>query len=218
MGIDPESGLPNYGFSMSDLEPGVIGPFTVLGHREVANYDGTNGTHAISINGAEPEVTTAGYRESWSLFPIPERVGNGSQELTGLSYTRDTWRPVSGQDGAFEDEALHRETGYLLWDAQNGHAYRVIALPRGVTLVAVAQEVSADSTELMFVADSDDRLLGGIVSNPILTKSARTVRFESTMRIDDEGGSFNYEDTTDQARDEQGEIVRHVNTNTVNRI
>jgi hypothetical protein len=215
-GPDLESRLPNYGFKeFSDLEPGSIGPFTALGDAEVANYDGTRGVD-VSFDPSRGEVvTTEGFRESWSLFPLREPVENGSQVLTGLSYTRDSWRPLAEDGGKFEDDLLHTETGYLLWDAGNRLAYRVIALSRGVTAVAVARDVDTESTALTFVAEegSDDPLLGGIVSNPVLGKSARTVRFTSTMQVTDGGASFTYDDVAEQRR--EGQEVRHTDSNTL---
>jgi hypothetical protein len=218
--VDPESGRPNYGFNpASDLEEGSVGPFTVLGDQEVANYEGTEGRDTSYDNGLGDMVTTDGFRESWSFFPVDGPVENGTQVLTGLSYTRDSWRRVPSQDEpTFEDRPLHSETGYLLWDAQNRLAYRVIALPRGVTLLAVARDVGEGSTELTFVAeaDSNDPFLGGIVSNPILSESVRTVSFTSTMQIFDGGTSFTYQDTAEQRRTEQG--VTHTDSNTLTRI
>lgn len=220
-GMDPDTypPLPNYGFNpTSDVAPGSIGPFTPLGDMEVANYDGTAGIDTSFDNDGGEIVRTEGFRESWSFFPLGEPVENGSQVLTGLSYTRDSWRPT-GEEDMFEEQSLHSETGYLLWDAQNGHAYRVIALPRGVTLLAVATDVGAESTELKFEADAEanDPFRGGIVSNPILSGSVRTVRFASTMRIDVGGGAFDYEDIAEQVRDGE-ERVRHTDTNRVERI
>jgi hypothetical protein len=218
-GIDPESGRPNYGFNpISDLEEGSVGPFTVLGDQEVANYEGTAGSDTSYDNGLGDTVATDGFRESWSFFPIHEPVENGTQVLTGLSYTRDSWRPVSDQAGTFEDEPLHSETGYLLWDAQNGLAYRVIALPRGVTLLAVARDVDEESTELTFVAEADstDPFVGGILSNPILSESVRTVSFISTMRIVDSGRSFTYDDSVEQRR--SGQEFEHTDSNSLIRI
>ena len=218
-GTDPESGRPNYGFNpTSDLPGGSIGPFTVLGDQQVANYDSTAGIDNSYDNVRGEMVTTDGFRESWSFFPIHEPVKNGTQVLTGLSYTRDSWRPVPDQTDTFEDETLHSETGYFLWDAQNGLAYRVIALPRGVTLLAVARDVNEESTELTFVAeaDSNDPFFGGILSNPILFESARTVRFESTMRILDSGTSFAYDDKAEQRR--EGQEVEHTDSNSLIRI
>jgi hypothetical protein len=218
---DPASNSPNWGFNAtSDLSPGSIGPFTALGDLEVANYDGIVGIDTSFDTNRGEIVMTEGFRESWSFFPIREPVVNGSQVLTGLSYTRDSWRPVPEEVGTFEDEPLHSETGYLLWDAQNGQAHRVIATPRGVTLLAVARDVDAGSNELTFEADadSDDPLLGGILSNPIIqSASTRTIRFTSTMRIAGDGSSLAYDDAAEQLREDQGE-VRHTDSNSLNRI
>lgn len=222
--IDPTSGEPNYGFSMSDLEDASFGPFKVLGHSLVANYDGIEGRDTSFDNDRNEVVTNEGFRESWSFFPLPEPVENGTQVLNGLSYTRDSWRRVPDTDPneppEFEDKALHRETGYLLWDDVNQQAYRVIALPRGVTVLAVTQEVNRndDSTELVFVAvgGTTDAQQGGITSNPILSGSANTVSFESRMVIANDGSSFTYKDTAQQSRESLS--VEHVDRNTLERI
>jgi hypothetical protein len=240
-GKDPDSGFDNYGFTpTSDLPPGSLGPFTPLGDLEVANYDGVAGIDTSFDNDGGTVVTTEGFRESWSFFPLREPIVNGSQVLTGLSYTRDSWRasgeiePVEhveldpddehlrleDEHVLFEEESFHSEIGYLLWDEANGLAYRVIALPRGLSVLAVATDVGANSTELRFEADAlaNDPFRGGILSNPILSGSVQTVHFASTMRIAGDGSSFEYEDIADQVRKGDEEPVRHTDTNRLERI
>jgi hypothetical protein len=240
-GNDPDSGFPNYGFTTtSALTTEEFGPFAPLGDLEVANYDGMAGIDTSFDNDGGEFVTTEGFRESWSFFPLREPVENGTQVLTGLSYTRDSWRRLPGdpepvehveldpedehlllEDAPvlFEEKSLHSETGYLLWDATNGLAYRVIALPRGMTVLAVARDVGVDSTELKFEADgrANDPSRGGILSNPVLSGSVQTVRFDSTMQIGDGGSSFVYEDIAEQSR-EGNEPVEHRDTNGLARI
>lgn len=219
-GIDPESGRRNYGFNpVSDLEPGSIGPFTMLGDREVANYDGLVGVDTSFDHERGEMVTTKGFRESWSFFPIADPIENGRQVLTGLSYTRESWRPDPASEGGFEDVSLHSETGYLLWDAANGMAFRVVAVPRGVSLLAVAHEVDRDAAEVRFAASTDPKEpVGGILSNPMMAGSVSTERFTSTMQVVDEGRAFVYEDTAEQRRIETDETIRHTNTNTLTRV
>jgi hypothetical protein len=120
----------------------------------------------------------------------------------------------------FENDAMHRETGYLLWDTANNQAYRAIVLPRGVAVLAVATDITVndDSTELAFiaVAGSSNPREGGISSNPILAGSANTIRFDSTMIIGSDGSSFSYTDTATQL---QGDLeVAHTDKNTLKRI
>jgi hypothetical protein len=223
--IDPESREPNYGFSFSDLEAGSLGPFTVLGHSLVANYDGIQGRDTSFDNDRNAVATNDGFRESWSFFPLPEPVENGTQVLNGLSYTRDSWKRVLDPDPddelpVFEDKALHREMGYLLWDPDAQQGYRVIALPRGVTVLAVTREINVNDneTQLIFVAKagSQDQQDGGITSNPILSGSANTTQFESSMVIANDGSSFSYEDKALQTR---GSVeLEHVDTNTLERV
>jgi len=222
--FDPASGEPNYGFSMSDLAEGSLGPFTVLGHSVVANYDSTQGNDTSFDNEHRAVMSNDGFRESWSFFPLSEPVENGPQVLTGLSYTRDSWRRVldtnPDEPPLFEDAALHRESGYLLWDPEAEQGYRVIALPRGVTVLAVTREINVndDSTELVFlaVAGSDNPGDGGILSNPILSGLANTIHFESKMLIVKDGSSFTYNDTAQQTR---GELeMEHIDTNVLERV
>ncbi len=107
-----------------------------------------------------------------------------------------------------------------LWDEEHEQAYRVIAMPRGVTVLAVAQGVPADATELTFEADttSDDPLKGGILSNPLLAQSARTVSFTSKLTIVDDGTSFSYEDTSEQQRGDGTEPFVHTDENSLDRV
>jgi hypothetical protein len=218
---DPATGLPNYGFNaISNLPPGFMGPFTPLGGFDGSNYDGTAGFDS-SFDNERGEITeNNGFRESWSFFPIDEPVENASQRLVGLSYARDSWRRTGNdEDFTFEEKPLHSETGYLLWDEEHGQAYRVIAMPRGVTVLAVAQGVSADSTELNFDTEpvGNDPIGGGIQSNPLLTQAARTTRFRSTFTIGENGSSFSYDDLADQERADS-DPMRHTDSNTLERV
>jgi hypothetical protein len=83
----------------------------------------------------------------------------------------------------------------------------------------VAPDAPADATELRFEADatSDDPLKGGILSNPLLARSARTVRFTSTMTIGDNGASFSYADSSEQQRGDTDPFV-HTDENSLYRV
>jgi hypothetical protein len=219
---DPETGHTNFGFSaVSNLAPGSLGPFTRLGDLEVANYDGIAGFDSSFDNDRGEITENNGFRESWSFFPINDRIENASQNLVGLSYTRDSWRRVGADEGfSFEEKPLHSEKGYLLWDEEHGQAYRTIAMPRGVTVLAVARAVTADSTELHFDTEptADDPLGGGILANPLLNQTTRTARFTSTLTINEGGTSFTYDDATEQQRTGSEETFRHTDTNTLVRV
>jgi len=220
--LDPATGRKNYGYSASsDLPPAFAGPFTPLAALEVANYDGIAGADSSFDNALGSVTENNGFRESWSFFPIDDPVVNASQKLVGLTYTRDSWRRVgSGEDETFAEVPLHSETGYLLWDEEHSQAYRVIAMPRGVTVLAVAQGVLADATEVTFEADtiSEDPFKGGILSNPLLAESARTVSFTSTMTIIDYGTAFSYKDTAQQQRADTEGPISHTDENTLVRV
>ena len=110
--------------------------------------------------------------------------------------------------------------GYLLWDADAQQGYRVIALPRGVTVLAVTQEINVNDELHGAGLRRRSRLErspdGGIVSNPILAGLANTVHFESRMTIANDGSSFTYTDTARQTREQLD--VEHVDENTLERI
>jgi hypothetical protein len=92
-------------------------------------------------------------------------------------------------------------------------------MPRGVTVLAVAQDVGAESTELHFDTEAvgNDPVGGGIQSNPFLTEAARTTRFRSTLTIADGGKAFTYDDVADQVRGDS-DPVRHTDSNTLVRV
>jgi hypothetical protein len=220
---DPDSDRPNFGYTpTSTLAPASLGPITLLGNFEApANFDGTAGFDS-SFNNDQGEITeNNGFRESWTFFPLNDRVENAAQNLVGLSYTRDSWRRVGADEAfTFEEKPLHSETGYLLWDEDHEQVYRVIAMPRGVTVLAVARNVTAGSTELVFDTEptEDDPFGGGILSNPFLNQSMTTSRFTSTLTIGEEGKAFSYADTVVQQRTESEEPMVHTDSNSLMRV
>ncbi len=125
------------------------------------------------------------FRERMCFTPLGP-VSNGPQILYGLRYSTTAW-PLG------EDEPFHEETGYWLWDAQRGEVMRCFMVPRGVTVLAGGK---ASPTASCFTMTAE---LGspcfGILSNPFLDKHFRTVRFDVTVSLNEDGSLSYHEDT-----------------------
>ena len=113
-------------------------------------------------------------------------VDNHEQQLWGLRYSTTAWR-------LDEDDAFHEELGYWLWDPKREEVYRCFLVPRGVALIA-GGKAKADSKSFRLEADCGSETFG-ICSNPFLDEEFKTVRYELTVTLN-EDGSLSYDEDT----------------------
>ena len=99
------------------------------------------------------------------------------------------WRPGEGT----EENPFHTEVGYWLWDATDGQVMRCFLIPRGSALIA-GGAVEADATTFTLTSEVGSETYG-ILSNRFLAAQARTVRYEVTIDLS-EDGVFSYEETS----------------------
>jgi len=142
------------------------------------------------------------YREHLIFEPCGPVI-NGPQVLYGLRYSTTAW-PLG------EASPFHEETGYWLWDAQAEQVMRCFMVPRGVTILA-GGTASADATELRMSAVCGSETFG-ILSNPFLAQAFKTVRYELTVNIL-EDGSFSYSEDTQLDISQQNDIFHHTDRN-----
>ena len=144
------------------------------------------------------------YREEVSLEPLGP-VDNGTQSLYGLDYRMKAW-PIG------EDEPFHMEVGYWLWDAESRLVMRSVMVPRGVTLIATG-EAGPDAMSFTLRAEKGDEV-SGILQNPYLMRAARTIEYEVTLTVG-EDGSFAYtQDILLEMRVQPG-VFHHTDQNTL---
>jgi hypothetical protein len=146
------------------------------------------------------------YRERVEFKPFGP-VDNGAQTLYGLDYRMAAYR----RD---EDLPFHTEVGYWLWDGADGQVMRCFIVPRGsVVLAGGASTPEATSFELMAECGSE---VYGILSNPYLSRGARSAAYRATVTVD--GDVFSYEEETTIEHGRWPEPIRHTDRNRLRRV
>jgi hypothetical protein len=107
------------------------------------------------------------------------------------------------------------EVGYWLWDAASSLVMRCFMVPRGVTVLA-GGTASTDARELRMSAEAGSGVFG-VLNNPYLDEAAKTVRYELSVRIGDDG-SFSYEEDTVLDFQGQSAPFHHTDRNTLRRV
>ncbi len=176
-----------------------LGPLAAL----AGSWEGDKG---IDISPSSHGPVETKYRESLTLKPMGPVV-NGPQELYGLRYATTAW-PLG------DDEPFHEELGYWLWDGETSEVMRCFMVPRGVTLIA-GGHAAPDARHLEMRAEAGSATYG-ILSNPFLDDAFRTVRYELTITVHDDG-SFSYSEDTQLKIHGQQEIFHHTDRNTLTR-
>ncbi|MCZ6801563.1 MAG: heme-binding beta-barrel domain-containing protein [Nitrospirae bacterium] len=147
------------------------------------------------------------FRERMTFDPMGPVV-NGPQVLYGLRYATVAW-PL-GQDNPF-----HEEVGYWLWDSQAQQVMRCFIVPRGIAINAGGPSTAQANTFEM-IADVGSHTYG-IASNPFLDKAFKTMRYELTVTIHDDGTMSYHEDTQLQIQG-QSELFHHTDHNTLKQL
>lgn len=165
------------------------------------NWKGDQGldvSHSYTVGGTKENV----YREEISFVPFGP-VANGTQCMYGLDYRMEAWR-------LGEEDSFHMEVGYWLWDAERNLVMRCFMVPRGVTVLA-GGEAAADARSFSLSAKMGEEIFG-ILQNPYLIEAARTVEYQFTGTIG-EDGSFAYEEDTLLEMRVQPGVYHHTDKN-----
>lgn len=179
-----------------------LGPLAPL----AGTWEGAEGLD-VSFSHSQAGAEETPFRERISFEPFGP-VNNGEQVLHGLDYRASAWR-------IGEDDPFHMEVGYWLWDGAAGQVMRCFMVPRGSTLIA-GGAASPGDRELRMSAEAGSEVYG-ILSNPYLAEAARSVRYELTVRIE-EDGVFSYEEDTVLAFRGEKELFHHTDRNRLQRV
>jgi hypothetical protein len=180
-----------------------LGPLATL----VGTWEGAQGLDVAYAN-AKGAVIETPYRERASFGPFGP-VDNGRQALFGLDYRMSAWR--LGEEG----DPFHTEVGYWLWDGTTSQVMRCFMVPRGVAVLA-GGTAAADARSFTMKAESGSETYG-IVQNHYLYQAARTLRYEVTIDIGDDG-TFSYAENTVVELTALGSTLDHTDRNTLHRI
>jgi len=178
-----------------------LGPLAAL----VGTWEGDKG---LDIAPA-PDRTTreTPYRERMQFEETGE-VDNHEQILYGLRYRTTAW-PLG------KDDPFHEELGYWLWDAKEEQVLRCFLVPRGVTVIA-GGTAKTDARSFQLAADVGSETYG-ICSNRFLDREFKTVRYELSFQVNDDG-TIRYEENTQLRIKGQSEIFHHKDSNTLKRV
>ena len=145
--------------------------------------------------------------EHYESHPI-DRQTNGPQLFYGLRYHTHIVKPG-------ETETFHDQVGYWLWEPAAATVTLTLGIPRGQVLLA-SGPAAADATEFELTATVGSEVYG-ILSNPFLQQSFRTVsyRIHVTLNAD---GTWSYEEEGLLQIPGNDELFRHIDRNTLTRI
>jgi len=190
-------------FAVDDADPDVranLGPLAPL----AGTWEGDEG---FDVAPGRDGAARSRFRERMVFEPMGP-VQNGPQTIYGLRYSTMAWR-------LGEADAFHEEEGYWLWDPKAGQVMRSFIVPRGVTVNAGGAAGPEDKT--FYLSAEVGSEVYGVTSNPFLERAKRTICFELTVTIHDDG-RFSYDEDTQIRIEGRDGIFHHTDRNTLSRI
>ena len=177
-----------------------LGPLTPL----AGIWEGTKGADEHPV--AEGSEQNA-FVERYELQPI-DRQTNGPQLFYGLRYHTHIVKPG-------EVETFHDQVGYWLWEPAAGIVTLTLGIPRGQVLLA-GGPADRDATEFEVSAAVGSEVYG-ILSNPFLDRSFRTLSYRMRVTVNDDG-TWSYEEEGVLQIPGRDEPFSHIDRNTLTRI
>ena len=183
---------------------GEWGPLAGL----IGEWESDRGGLDAAFSHSRGEVLQTPYLEKLTMKPFGP-VDNGNQHLYGLDYKSAMWR-------GDEENPFHTEVGYWLWDGATGEVMRGFVVPRGITVLA-GGTAAADATSFTLTARPGDPNYS-IGENKYLSQHASTLSYDVTITIDDDDGSWSYDEKTMLKMDEFPEPFAHTDSNTLRKV
>ncbi len=170
------SGIEPYGsdiYTEPDADPDTLanlGPLTAM----AGTWEGTKGAdeHPV-VEGTEHDS----FVERYELQPIDPQT-NGPQLFYGLRYHTHIVKPG-------EVETFHDQVGYWLWEPATDTVTLTLGIPRGQVLLA-GGSAGADAREFELTASVGSEVYG-ILSNPFLDQSFRTLSYRIHITLNPDG-------------------------------
>ena len=146
------------------------------------------------------------FRERMTFEPLGPVV-NGPQVLYGLRYATMAWPLI-------QEQPFHEEVGYWLCDAERRQVMRCFVIPRGV-VVNAGGTAEPHAQQFRMAAEAGSAIYG-VLSNPFLEQTMKTVHYELEVTIH-EGGQFSYVEDTQIQIPGRSELFHHTDQNTLTR-
>jgi hypothetical protein len=166
-------------------------------------WEGTGADEHPAVDGIERNT----FVEHYELEPI-DRQTNGPQLFYGLRYHTHIVKPG-------EVETFHDQVGYWLWEPSARAVTLTLGIPRGQVLLA-SGSAREDATDFELTATVGSEV-HGILSNPFLDQSFRTVSYRIHVTVNNDG-TWSYEEEGLLAIPGTEALFRHIDRNTLTRI
>jgi hypothetical protein len=148
------------------------------------------------------------FYETITFEAVGDVTNAEKQNLAALRYHQVVSRKSN-------DQVFHNETGYWMWDAEQGVVMQALTIPRGVCLIAggTFHESGQGGPVVLEVRASIDDADWRIVQSPFMRDNARTLEFDH--KITAAADTLVYEETT--VVDIYGNRFDHTDENTLTR-
>ena len=167
-------------------------------------WEGTKGSDQHPV----AEGTEANsFVEHYELHPI-DRQTNGPQLFYGLRYHTHITKPG-------ELETFHDQVGYWLYEPAAETVTLTLAIPRAQVLLASGAAGPGD-TEFELTASVGSEVYG-ILSNPFLDQSFRTVSYRIHVTVNGDG-TWSYEEEGMLQIPGRDELFSHIDRNTLTKV
>jgi hypothetical protein len=176
-----------------------LGPLRAL----AGIWEGTGTDEHPVVDGTERNT----FFERNELQPI-DRQTNGPQLFYGLRYHTHIVKPG-------EMETFHDQVGYWLWEPAAETVTLTLGIPRGQVLLA-GGSAAADAKEFEVTAAVGSEVYG-ILSNPFLDQSFRTLSYRMHVTVSDDG-TWSYEEEGMLDIPGRAEPFPHIDRNTLTRV
>ena len=177
-----------------------LGPLTGM----AGVWEGLKGAdrHPVA-DGSESDA----FVEHYELQPI-DRQTNGPQLFYGLRYHTHITKPG-------EAETFHDQVGYWLWEPAAESVTLTLGIPRAQVLLA-SGPATADAKAFELTATVDSEVYG-ILSNPFLEQSFRTLSYRIHVTIN-EDQTWSYEEEGVLQIPDREKPFSHIDRNTLSRV
>jgi hypothetical protein len=145
--------------------------------------------------------------ERYEMQPIDAQT-NGPQLFYGLRYHTHIVKPG-------EVETFHDQVGYWLWEPAAQAVTMTLAIPRGQVLLA-SGPATVDATDFEVSATLGTEV-HGILSNPFLDRSFRTIGFRMTVTVHRDG-TWSYDEEARLQMPDRADVFAHTDRNTLHRV
>ena len=194
------SSFPSDIFTEPDLDPDTLanlGPLRPM----AGTWESISGddSHPV-VEGTEQND----FVEHYDLQPIDPQT-NGPQVFYGLRYHTHIVKPG-------EAETFHDQVGYWLWEPAASAVTLTLGIPRGQVLLA-SGTADATSTDFELTATVGSETYG-ILSNPFLDQSFRTVSYRIHVTINTDG-TWSYEEEGQLQIPGDADLFHHTDRNTL---